>query len=263
MRRFLFIFTALLLAGCAKEAPKTDGRYELANDVAPAQLPSHIHQESAVPRYEPPSLAGNKDYTVRGVRYQVLKSPTAFSQTGDASWYGEKFHGHKTSNGEVYDMYSMTAAHKTLPLPSYVRVTNLNNQKSVIVRVNDRGPFHQGRIIDLSYAAALKLDVIRTGTAPVQIELIPMTPPNDKAEWQSSSTHNYWIQLVALSNAEKAKEKAMELSKQFETPIKVRSEGQVHRLRAGPFTNRHDALMWQQKLQAKGFDQAYILTEAH
>ncbi|HAH03554.1 MAG TPA: septal ring lytic transglycosylase RlpA, partial [Vibrio sp.] len=95
-----------------------------------------------------------------------------FTEKGKASWYGKKFHGHLTSNGEIYDMYSMSAAHKTLPIPSYVKVTNTDNNKTTIVRINDRGPFHEGRIIDLSYAAAYKLDVLRTGTANVEIEVI-------------------------------------------------------------------------------------------
>ncbi len=102
----------------------------------------------------------------------VLKSANNFKQTGIASWYGKKFHGHLTSNGEIYDMYSMTAAHKNLPLPTYVKVTNHLNKKSVIVRVNDRGPFHENRIIDLSYSAAFKLDMLKKGTAIVTIEAI-------------------------------------------------------------------------------------------
>ncbi len=125
----------------------------------------------AVPRNEPRAALGNPAfYEVYGQRYKVLPSARGFVERGVASWYGPDFHGIATSTGEPYDMYSMTAAHKTLPLPAYVRVTNLRNGRSIVVRVNDRGPFKPNRIIDLSYAAALKLDMVREGTTLVEIE---------------------------------------------------------------------------------------------
>lgn len=131
------------------------------------------HIPDAVPRAEQRTKAGNKTpYTVLGKTYYVMPSSEGFRQEGYASWYGKKFHGRRTSNGEVYDMYGMTAAHKTLPIPSYVRVTNKQNGLSVVVRVNDRGPFHGGRIIDLTYTAATKLGFVGQGTAPVAIEVI-------------------------------------------------------------------------------------------
>ena len=135
----------------------------------------------AVPREEPRSRAGNHSpYTVLGKRYTVMPSADGYVQRGDASWYGKKFHGRLTSNGERYNMYAMTAAHKRLPLPTYVEVKNLRNGKTVVVRVNDRGPFHGGRIIDLSYAAAVKLDIVGSGTAPVEVRAI------DPARWRAS-----------------------------------------------------------------------------
>jgi rare lipoprotein A len=125
------------------------------------------------PRFEPLSPGGNPaSYSVFGKQYQVMKSSVGFVQRGDASWYGTKFHGNKTSNGERYNMYAISAAHKSLPIPSYVEVTNLENGRRLIVRVNDRGPFHSGRIIDLSYAAAAKLGYADKGTAPVEIRVI-------------------------------------------------------------------------------------------
>ena len=138
-----------------------------------------------VPRDEPTSTYGNRSpYTVLGKSYRVLDSAEGYVERGMASWYGQKFHGRQTSSRELYDMCSFSAAHKTLPLPSYVRVTNLDNGRSVVVRVNDRGPFHEGRIIDLSYAAAVKLGVDRTGTARVEVQALngggarsPPTPP--------------------------------------------------------------------------------------
>lgn len=127
----------------------------------------------AVPREEAKSKYGNPDsYEVFGKRYYVLDSSKGFKQKGLASWYGTKFHGNRASSGETYDMYAMTAAHKTLPLPTYVEVKNLKNGRKAIVKVNDRGPFHEGRIIDLSYAAATKLGVVATGTAPVEIRVV-------------------------------------------------------------------------------------------
>ena len=129
--------------------------------------------EDAVPQDEPFSRYGNPEsYIVFGQQYKVMPNNTGFSEKGFASWYGTKFHGQRTSSGETYDMYAMTAAHKSLRIPSYVEVTNLNNNRKAIVKVNDRGPFHDGRVIDLSYAAATKLGVAETGTAPVTIRVV-------------------------------------------------------------------------------------------
>ncbi len=177
----LWRFTAVcLLAGILSACSSTDaskggGRYAMANDAPPDDSivldPDNI--PDAIPTDEPRTAAGNKTpYTVLGETYSVMPESSGYTQTGKASWYGKKFHGHKTSNGEIYNMYKMSAAHKSLPIPSYVRVTNLANGRSGIVRVNDRGPFHSERIIDISYAAAVKLDVVRTGTAHVRIEAI-------------------------------------------------------------------------------------------
>ena len=148
------------------------GRYQQKHDSTPTRIPNASELHNATPRAEEHSRGGNKHYQVFGKHYQVLNTAENFSQTGTASWYGRKFHGHLTSNGEIYDMYAMSAAHKNLPLPTYLKVVNNSNGKSVIVRVNDRGPFHQSRIIDLSYSAAYKLDMLRTGTANVTISAI-------------------------------------------------------------------------------------------
>lgn len=163
----LIIITLVsLISACSSD------RYKDKHDSTPTRLPSEAELSDAIARAEPYSRGGNKDYQVFGKDYQVLNSAHGFEETGIASWYGKKFHGHLTSNGEIYDMYSMSAAHKNLPLPTYVKVTNTENKKSVIVRVNDRGPFHQSRIIDLSYSAAYKLDMLKTGTAQVKITAI-------------------------------------------------------------------------------------------
>lgn len=172
------LLTAVWLAGCSSGG----GRYAMKEDRAPAQRIDVSSIKDAVPRIEPKSRGGNKSpYRVLGKTYYVMDSAYGYRERGDASWYGKKFHGHTTSNGEVYNMYSMTAAHKSLPLPTYVKVTNLDNGRQVIVRVNDRGPFHPGRIIDLSYAAATKLDMLKNGTARVEVEAI------DARAWQRQS----------------------------------------------------------------------------
>lgn len=156
----------LLLTSCETS------RYHIANDHAPVRKPRQDELSDAVPTGEIPSVQGNRPYTVRGKRYYPIKPIEGYSEIGEASWYGSKFHGHLTANGEVYDMFKMTAAHKTLPLPSYIKVTNLNTSQSVVVRVNDRGPFHHKRVLDLSYAAAYKIGLTATGVASVKIELI-------------------------------------------------------------------------------------------
>lgn len=148
------------------------GRYDQDNDSIPMRLPTAEEMRDAEPNVEPLSRGGNKPYNIYGINYSPRTDIMEYSEIGTASWYGNKFHGHKTSNGETYNVFAMTAAHKTLPLPSYVRVTNLANNTSAIVRVNDRGPFHQDRIIDLSYAAAYRLGIFPGGTGRVKVELV-------------------------------------------------------------------------------------------
>ena len=160
----------LLVVGCGT-APRKGGYYK--DDGPPAGAPANLDAiADAQPRLEPLHRYANRPYTVFGKDYRPLTSLQPFRQRGRASWYGKRFHGNKTSSGEVYDMYRMTAAHPTLPIPSYARVTNLANGRSVVVRINDRGPFHAGRIIDLSYAAAYRLGYIAAGSAQVEVEAI-------------------------------------------------------------------------------------------
>ena len=164
----------------AQEDPSKRGNYVAGGLYAPGvrdSIPDELPDVDAIPEPEvtdePRSPVGNrKNYSVLGKKYEVLDDPRGYVETGIASYYGNKFHGRRTSNLEVYDMYAFTAAHKTLPLPSFARVTNLDNGKSVIVRVNDRGPFHDGRLIDLSYAAATKLGYVGKGTARVEVRAL-------------------------------------------------------------------------------------------
>lgn len=182
----LAMAVAVLLAGCAggggaqpdgqRSASASTGsgeRYALSGDAYPEDPPDVSEIPDAEPRVEAPSRGGNRSpYQVWGKTYRVLADARGYERQGTASWYGEKFHGYATSNGEIYDMYKMSAAHRSLPLPSYARVTSLDSGRSVIVRVNDRGPFHSDREIDLSYAAAARLGFLERGTGRVKVETI-------------------------------------------------------------------------------------------
>ena len=174
MHRSVPALLALMLAGCGGSAPflePSDG--PPSGSVSIPDLPG-----SPEPRPEPRSRYGNSaEYEVLGQRYRVMDTSYGYRERGVASWYGTKFHGRLTANRETYNMYAMSAAHRTLPLPTYVRVRNLANGKTVVVRVNDRGPFAHNRIIDLSYAAAMKLDMIDSGTAEVEVTAISFDEP--------------------------------------------------------------------------------------
>lgn len=182
-KKFSVIAFAVLLSACSSAPEQSDtglrdnmdpnaGRYSQDKDSIPLRLPTEDELRDPEPTVEGLSRGGNKPYNIYGVNYSPRTDILQYEEEGVASWYGSKFHGHLTSNGEVYNVFSMTAAHKTLPLPSYVRVTNLDNYRTAIVRVNDRGPFHDNRIIDLSYSAAYKLGIFPGGTGRVKLELI-------------------------------------------------------------------------------------------
>jgi rare lipoprotein A len=167
MRKILLVFFVFVVTGCAS-SPRPGGYYK--DDGPGDRLPSNV--ADAVPRPEPLHKFANRPYTAMGKEYVPMTSLQPFRQRGMASWYGKRYHGQKTSSGELYDMYAMSAAHPTLPIPSYARVTNVANGRSVVVRINDRGPFHSARIIDVSYAAAHKLGFIQAGAAQVEVEAI-------------------------------------------------------------------------------------------
>ena len=169
MTRVFALIVFVALGGCSSTRPggyyKDDGPHE--------RPPANLEQVAdAMPRSEPLHKFANRPYEALGKRYVPMTSVQPFRQSGLASWYGKRYHGQKTSSGETYDMYAMTAAHPTLPIPSYVRVTNVANRKSVVVRINDRGPFKSERVIDLSYVAAYKLGFIQSGQARVEVEAI-------------------------------------------------------------------------------------------
>jgi rare lipoprotein A len=167
-RSLPLVLCAVLLAGCGS-TPKRGGYYQ--DDGPPDRTPAELADAAdAVPRVEPLHPRANRPYVALGRSYTPMTADAPFRQKGAASWYGRQFHGNRTASGEIYDMFAMTAAHPTLPIPSYVRVMNPRNGRSVIVRVNDRGPFKDGRIIDLSYGAATKLGIVAAGTGEVEIE---------------------------------------------------------------------------------------------
>lgn len=220
-----------MLAGCAA-APAPAPRE--APDGPPLSVPPDLaHLPDPVPRKEPPSARGNpSEYTVWGRTYRVLPSAAGYFATGVASWYGRKFHGRTTSSGEPYDMFQLTAAHRSLPIPTYVRVTNLDNQRSTIVRVNDRGPFHSERIIDLSYAAAVKLGFADHGTAPVRVEVVTADPES-----------NFVLQAGAfreLAAADRLKRSLVQLTGQPAYVVRVASD-QLYRVRLGPVAGQGEA----------------------
>lgn len=241
-------------------------------DAYPEAPPDVSQVPDAEPVEEPLSKYGNKSpYTVLGETYKILPTAKGFTQTGTASWYGKKFHGLRTSSGEKYDMYKMTAAHRNLPLPSYVRVTNIANDKSVIVKVNDRGPFHSERIMDLSYAAAARLDFLGHGTAKVRIEAI------DPAEFQrklgksgkpeapakpdiASDAAHFYVQIGAfgvIGNATALQARILEL---VYAPVQiVRGDG-IHRVQVGPFFNREDADKVADILREQELGQAIVIS---
>ena len=191
----LLLFIAILLQACGSSGGSKGGSYGYGDGPPPRDV-DVSNLPDAVPKVELIRKAGNKSpYTVFGKTYQVLPSNQGYRERGVASWYGNKFHGRKTSNGETYDMYAMTAAHKSLSIPSYVKVTNLDNGRTVIVRVNDRGPFHGGRIIDLSYAAAKKLDYSAKGVANVEVVAIDPRTYQGKSSFQKQSVQRNSAEL--------------------------------------------------------------------
>ena len=210
------------------------------------------------PVYEAPSQRGNNGYEIDGKYYPIWKDIKEYTAEGLASWYGPGFHGLYTSNGELYDQEGVSAAHKNLPLPSYLKVTNLDNGKAIVVRVNDRGPFHGDRILDLSHGAASQLGIAGPGTAPVRVELVKVPPPANAA--QIIAKHEArTIQLMATNSAQKAELTARELSNQFGQPIRVvAAANQIYRLQLGPLA-REEAETMLQRLRGAGYRQAFFI----
>jgi rare lipoprotein A len=228
MRSTLVIVALALLAACGvREARDGAGRPIDPDEISVPE-----------PRPEPRARYGNHSpYTVNGKTYRVRASASGYRARGRASWYGSKFHGRNTSSGEPFDMYKVSAAHKTLPLPSWVEVTNLDNGRKLVVRVNDRGPFKDGRIIDLSYAAAVKLDVLDAGTAPVEVRAIDFGEQGAKIAARPVSVP-VEIQAGAFRRRDSANELARRLANTGIENVQVKSarvnRNRVWRVRIGP-----------------------------
>lgn len=285
-RRLTVLALAALLSGCINS-----GRYDMKNDQAPLRKPTSLETNDAKPVYEAIYPWSLKPYTINGKHYVPLKTAEGFQESGVASWYGRKFHGYDTANGEVYDMFAMTAAHKTLPIPSFVRVTNLDNKKSIIVRVNDRGPFHNNRIIDLSYSAAYMLNVLDTGTANVSLQAIVVPeggvyppapveevvektkqisaePPAQTAIKPPAATDTapkpvlekqLFVQVLAASDGSKIANTAEKLSTQYQLPNQIPKQNGIFKLRLGPLVDKKQAQSLISALKNNGYPNAYML----
>ncbi|MBV9621847.1 MAG: septal ring lytic transglycosylase RlpA family protein [Gammaproteobacteria bacterium] len=236
---------AAALAGCSL-APRHAAPAPSAGPPAP---PAAASVPEAVPRAEPRSAHGNPPfYEVLGHRYFVLPSAEGYSERGVASWYGPSFHGGSTSSGEPYDMYGLSAAHKTLPLPTWVRVTNLKNGRSVVLRVNDRGPFVANRLIDLSYSAAMQLDMVREGTTLVEVRALTPGVPDELTRSAASPPPALYVQAGAFAAADHAARltdrlHAAGLASAFVVPP-LNGGSHLYRVRLGPVTSvaEYDAL---------------------
>jgi peptidoglycan lytic transglycosylase len=221
----------------------------------------------AIPRDEPRSKRGNPPfYSVLGKRYVVLDSAEGYVEQGVASWYGPTFHGELTSNGESYDMYAMSAAHKTLPLPAYVRVTNLSNGRSVVVRINDRGPFAKNRIIDLSYTAAAKLDMLKEGTALVEVRVVTAGSDDRLRRTDESPPQTLYVQAGAFSdeaNAARlvARLKTGGITNAFVQPPAPDAQPKMYRVRVGPVSSTAEFDRTAARLAKLGITEVRLATD--
>jgi rare lipoprotein A len=227
----LLLGCALILSGCSAARWSGD---------APNKMTANTEELPRSKSGNPPS------YEVFGVRYSVMETSVGYKERGVASWYGKKFHGRKTSSGERYDMYAMTAAHKSLPLPTIARVTNLNNGRSIVVRINDRGPFVDNRIIDLSYSAAIELDMTREGTALVEVEALTAastqkTTPPPAANPAGDPAGSMYVQVGAFGEPDNAEKLAQKLNSGGISKVAVHKQnGQqpmIYRVRIGPVSS--------------------------
>lgn len=254
---------AALLAGCAGDKPRVDE--PLDGPSTTGLKPEDV--ADAVPRAEPRARYGNHSpYEVFGRKYHVLASSKGYRERGTASWYGSKFHGRRTSSGEPYDMHLATAAHRSLPLPTYAEVTNLDNGRNVIVKINDRGPFKDDRIIDLSYGAALRLGMISTGTARVEVRAIdaksggryvaadaPRPAPAAQHELEAGT----WLQAGAYGRREGAEELAGQLRRADLQPVSIHDAGNLFRVWLGPYSSAAEVESVIRKAIELGFERPH------
>ncbi len=259
MQLSLLLLASVFLSACTFGVPMGGGQ---------SSAQSSIGKTSSAPI----KRNGPSSYVVFGKRYYVMESSKGFTQRGKASWYGKKFHGKPTATGEIYNMHAMTAAHKTLPLPVYVRVKNLENGRSIVVKVNDRGPFVGDRIIDLSYAAASKLKMIGPGTAEVEVSALDSatstTRPAIRVIPLKEITTNHgdiYIQLGSFSSEINALNLVAALKAINEKSISVStistSKGEFFRVRLGPLLDVSEASSIQKRLMRKGYNYTRIVID--
>lgn len=252
---FMFFLILLLGAGCATHE---------------SQGSSYSHGESSK-KGQSIAPAHTKPYQIAGQTYHPIASARGFSQTGKASWYGKKFHGRKTANGETYNMYAMTAAHKTLPIGTWVRVDNLLNKKNVVVRVNDRGPFVRGRIIDLSYTSAKKIDLVGPGTAPVRVTALGLAN-GDPYSSKNPVTYiplnyfkgNFTVQVGAFKDETNANRLKTKLGKSYTNAHIVAYtdyRGLFYRVRVGKYSTLASAELFENQLILEGVKNAFAVAE--
>jgi len=283
------MLSVFLVVGCSSS--KSKGQVEISGSVSygtgpnntkpyPQSKPVNVNGATgAKPIFETQRIGGcNKNYRVLGKNYKVWNGTTSYIEEGTASWYGPGFHGQKTSNGEIYNQKGYTAAHKNLPLPSYLLVTNLTNGKKVIVRVNDRGPFVDSRIIDLSEGSAKAIGMIGKGTAKVRIELIkvnkdgslgntegsyraasvPTVAPTPVAKTTPQTVANGWyVQLVACSSYLMASEIKRNAQTKTSHPVVILNNNNVNRVVVGPL-DEHSARQLADSLKSKGFPDCFV-----
>jgi rare lipoprotein A len=268
IKQALIVFVGVWLVAC--------GSVTEVQDSAPSAPPKAEQMRDAVPKNEPLSKYGNMaSYEVFGKTYYTLASSEGYVEQGIASWYGNKFHGRRTSSGEPYDMYKMTAAHKSLPLPSYAEVTNLDNGRKVVVRINDRGPFHGDRLIDLSYSAATKLGITAKGTGRVEVRSINPdnfaagSQPQQQVVLQNNTLENVatFLQVGAfstLSRAEQIKQRVQqEISERVHINLLNREGSPLYRVRVGPLASVEIGQRIAERLFSMGFADTQIITEQH
>lgn len=265
---------ALVLCGCSLRPPAPATQTTAVPPAPPPDAavpppPDLAAIPDAVPRFEPRSRYGNPpSYEVFGRRYFLLPTAEGYVERGIASWYGPGFHNERTSSGEPYDMYAMTAAHKTLPIPAYAEVTNLRNGRRVVVRINDRGPFVGDRIIDLSYTAAWKLDMLREGTAPVEVRVItPQAPSTATASVAAPPATaaplvSQWLQVGSFAQRDNAERMLARLAAAgiSAARIDVREDGSrvLHRVRIGPLRGAPELDEYTERLRLLGIPDARL-----
>ena len=244
----LIIIIAILASCSSGPVIMRDNEGNLV-DAAPTH-PKTIQYAQANPKNLPLSRYANRaSYAVDGKDYEVLLTAQGYKEQGVASWYGTKFHKKRTSSGDKYDMYQLTAAHKTLPLPTFVKVKNLENGKVAIVKVNDRGPFHDDRVLDLSYAAARKLGIFENGTAKVEVEAIST----------SNAPAHYFLQAGAFSSMKHAKSLQKQLQEYSARPVFITKDQHNFLVRVGPFANRKNTDSYEDLLKSKGIDNTFAM----